>query len=317
MRWWCVAVNESWSWVPRPYLGVWVLCIGLLVSHAVATRRHQRRHPESLDGREGRRAVWFALGVGMLWLASDWPVGALGAGYLSSIHMLQYMLYTLGAAPLMMLGTPEWMARAIVERTHSAAAVRLLTRPLVAAILFNLVLLATHAPVSVDTLRSTQVGNFVLDMIWLFSGLLLWAPVIGPITEWRARSAPARIVYLFCAAALIPMIPGGFIAFASQPLYGTYELAPRVGVSALDDQQMAGVLMKIGNIPIIWAVMGVIWFRWYESEQRSARRRQPVRGARSAAASRTADVTVVSRETVAASGSGRIEPPTPTGADLN
>jgi putative membrane protein len=253
----------------------------------------------------------------------------LGAGYLSSIHMLQYMLYTLGAAPLLMLGTPEWMARAIVERTHTTAAIRLLTRPLVAAILFNLVLLATHAPVSVDTLRSTQVGNFALDMVWLLSGLLLWAPVINPITEWRARSAPARIVYLFCAAALIPMIPGGFIAFSPQPLYATYELAPRVGLSALNDQQLAGVLMKIGNIPVIWAVMGVIWFRWYESEQRTSRRRQPVRSSRvpattaaggapvTASAARDAVVGSTPTGEVVTNGSGRVEPATPTGSDLN
>jgi cytochrome c oxidase assembly factor CtaG len=216
--------------------------------------------------------------VVFLWLASDWPIGSLGAGYLSSVHMLQYMIYTLGAAPLLILGTPSWMLERIMEVTRSRAAVRALSRPLVAAVLFNVVLIATHAPVTVDTLRSTQVGNFALDMVWLASGFLLWMPVISPIDEFRARSAPARIVYLFCAAALIPMIPGGFIAFSPQPLYGTYELAPRVGPSALDDQQMAGVLMKIGNLPVIWAVMAVIWFRWFEREQRASRERRVARG---------------------------------------
>ena len=48
-------------------------------------------------------------------------------------------------------------------------------------------------------------------------------------------------------------------------------------MSALHDQQFAGVLMKIGNLPVIWTVMGVIFFRWYESERGPARaRRAPV-----------------------------------------
>lgn len=278
MRWWCVAVDERWSWTPRPYLGVWLLCGTFLALYGWAIRSHRRRNPDDVDGRERRRAIWFVLGVVFLWLASDWPVGSLGAGYLSSVHMLQYMIYTLGAAPLLILGTPSWMLERIMEVTRSRAAVQALSRPLVAAVLFNVVLIATHAPVTVDTLRSTQVGNFALDMVWLASGFLLWMPVISPVQEFRARSAPARLVYLFCAAALIPMIPGGFIAFSPQPLYGTYELAPRVGPSALDDQQMAGVLMKIGNLPVIWAVMAVIWFRWFEREQRASRERRVARG---------------------------------------
>jgi cytochrome c oxidase assembly factor CtaG len=72
----------------------------------------------------------------------------------------------------------------------------------------------------------------------------------------------------------MPMIPGGFMAFAPHPLYSTYELAPRVGIPALEDQQLAGVLMKIGNIPVIWAVMGVIWFRWYESDRSASQARR-------------------------------------------
>jgi cytochrome c oxidase assembly factor CtaG len=87
----------------------------------------------------------------------------------------------------------------------------------------------------------------------------------------------------------MPMIPGGFMAFAPHPLYSTYELAPRVGIPALEDQQLAGVLMKIGNIPVIWAVMGVIWFRWYESDRRASAARR-TRGAVGDPATRAADV---------------------------
>ena len=55
----------------------------------------------------------------------------------------------------------------------------------------------------------------------------------------------------------------------------------QAGINALNDQQVAGVLMKVGNLPLIWTVIAVIWFRWYRDEQRSSRviHRDPVTGA--------------------------------------
>lgn len=274
MSWWCSALERPWDWTPRPYLGVWLLCGAIGLGYWWAVRSHSDRTGQAVDR---RKAIQFVAGIVGLWIASDWPVGALGGAYLSSVHMLQYMLYTLLAAPLLMLGTPEWMARAALRSLRLDDAWRILTRPLVAVIVTNVLLLATHAPVSVDLLRATQLGSFVLDMLWLLSGLVLWGPIISPIRDARTSSPLVKIVYLFAAAALMPMIPGGFLAFASHPLYSTYELAPRVGLTALADQQLAGVLMKVGNVPVIWAVMGVIWFRWYESDRAASATRRSAR----------------------------------------
>jgi putative membrane protein len=229
-----------------------------------------------------RQIVWFVLSLVFLWAASDWPVGALGAGYLLSVHMLQYMLYVLAAAPLLLLATPEWMARRVLGRLHLYRTVRVVCRPVPAAVFANVVLVATHAPWTVDLLRTSQVGSFALDMVWLLSGLVLWMPVVGPLPELVVRSVPLRMVYLFIAAGAVPMVPGGFLTFAGAPLYRTYELAPRVGLEALADQQIAGVIMKVGNLPVIWLVLIVLWARWVgaqraaEADARRAARRSTV-----------------------------------------
>lgn len=278
MSWWCAAVERPWDWTWRPYVGVWIFC-GLFIAGWIYLWRRRGEHPT-------RRAnLQFAGAIAFLWIASDWPVGALGGGYLSSVHMLQFMMYTLAAAPLLMLATPEWMAEGILARLRLRRVWEFVSKPLVAAIATNGILLATHSPFAVDLLRASQMGSFVLDMIWLVAGFIMWAPIVNPIRDLRPTMAGTKILYLFCAAALVPMIPGGFIAFAPSPLYSTYELAPRAGLSAIADQQLAGVLMKVGNIPIIWTVMAVIWFRWYDKERRES---QSVRQRRSAAA-RTAN----------------------------
>lgn len=265
MRWWCSQLFEPWSWTPRPYLGVWLIVVGLAVSRARGLRRRRR-----LTGRLGvttRQRVWFWLGLFAFWAASDWPVGTLGAGYLASVHMAQYMIYTLIAAPLLLLSAPDWWIRQTLARLRLYRAVGWLSRPLYSAILANVILIATHAPWTVDNLRASQFGSFALDAVWFLGGLALWLPVISPVAEHRIASPPLRCIYLFGAAGVSPMIPGGFLTFAGAPLYRSYEIAPRVGLDVLDDQQLAGAIMKVGAVPVIWAVILVIWIRWATSER--------------------------------------------------
>jgi putative membrane protein len=221
-----------------------------------------RRAPTAAKETDRPKRWAFLGGWLILWLATDWPLGTLGSGYLASAHMAQYVLYTMAAAPLLMLGLPEWMVRRALSRLRLYRAVRVLAKPLVAGLVFNVVLLTTHAPITVDNLRTNQAGSFVLDVTWLLSSLLLWLPVCGPLDEVKP-SYPVRGVYLFLAAGVVPMVPGGFLTFSGTPLYAVYELAPRVnGFKALDDQQAAGVIMKIGNLPLLWPVLAGLFMKW-------------------------------------------------------
>jgi putative membrane protein len=261
VNWWCAATREPWSWSFRAYPGIWLTIGALVLAYVVSWRGHHAAAPVTADDR--RKRLWFVLGVVVLWLATDWPLGALGAGYLAFAHMLQFMLYTLVAAPLLLLGTPEWMMRPLVERLRLRGFLRYASKPIVAGVAFNVLLVATHAPWTVDTFRSDQVGSMVLDIVWVLSGLLLWLPIISPLPELRHPSVPVKCVYLFLASGALPMMPGGILTFAEFPLYATYELAPRVwGIDATTDQQGAGILMKIGNLPVVWTVIFVMFGRW-------------------------------------------------------
>lgn len=289
MRWWCATQTDPWDWSVSLYPGVWLFIATLATLYAVTWRRRLRSTPDARFDR--RRGLWFGLGLLILWVASDWPIGPLGAGYLASAHMAQYMLYTLGAAPLLLLGMPEWMTRRLLSKLRLYGAYRFLARPLVAGIAFNLILVLTHAPITVDALRTSQAGAFVLDMLWLLSGLIGWTPIVSPLEELRPRSAGTRLVYLFLAMGAVPMVPGGFLTFSPSPLYGIFELAPRVfpEIGPLEDQQAAGVLMKIGNLPVIWTVMAVIWSRWADAERRESERERAALRTAAAAASPSAN----------------------------
>lgn len=271
MTWWCSATKVPWDWTPRAYPGVW-LVMGLLLAAYAFSRSRMSADERAAD--DPRRPIAFVAGWLVLWIASDWPVGTLGSGYMASVHMVQSLLYTMVAAPLLVLGLSEPTLRRLLARTRTTGLVRAACQPVTAVVLFNLVLVGTHAPVTVDALRASQFGSFVLDGVWLASGLVLWLPICGTLDELRP-GYPVRAIMLFLGAGVVPMIPGGFLTFADHPLYRIYELAPPVGwLDATSDQQLAGVLMKVGSVPLIWPVIGVMFARWARASGATS---QPVR----------------------------------------
>ena len=243
------------------------LCLGA-TDAAPAAATQSRPSPTRQPMSPARQARLFAAGLLAFWLATDWPLGLLGASYLAAAHMVQFLLYTLAAAPLLMLGTPEWMARQVVSRLKLYRLLQRISRPVFAGVVFNAVLIATHSPWAVDVLRANQIGSFLMDMIWLASGVLVWLPILSPLQEHRIRSYPTKMVYLFTSLGVVPAVPAGFLTFAGFPLYSIYELAPRFyGLSATTDQQLAGLIMKLGGIPLVWGMILVMMLRWSDESR--------------------------------------------------
>ncbi|MDT8369612.1 MAG: cytochrome c oxidase assembly protein [Longimicrobiales bacterium] len=256
VQWWCAAQGVPWRWRWQPYPGVWAFCLALVVLWA----RMRARWPGPEETR--RRAAIYLSGVGTLWIALDWPVGALGAGYLASVHMVQYLLIALVAPPLLLIGTPRGAFRALVSGPLGGV-VWTLTHPLVSISLFVSIMGVTHWPWLVDTWMATQLGSFGLDLLWLLSGIVFWWPVVAPEPTRAWLTDGARIGYLI-AATLVNTGVFAYLTFADFPLYATYELAPPVGsLSSQDDQLVAGLLMKVGGAPIIWTAITILFFRAY------------------------------------------------------
>ena len=271
VNWWCQTTQSPWTWTPKIYVGVWIVMAVLLGTYGLAMRRRART--EGLTARDKRAILWFVLGALALWLATDWPLGLLGSGYLLSIHTALYIIYTMAAAPLMLLGIPDWMARRLLGRVRGWSAYRWLVKPWVAAVLLNLALVFTHIPYVVNTFRASQAGSFALDAIWLASGFVGWLPIITPFRGDRVQSPVWKCVYLFVAFGAFPMLPGALITFAAVPLYRVYELAPRFGSwTPEEDQQLAGALMKVGNIPVLWSVICAVFVKSALQQQRDDRR---------------------------------------------
>jgi putative membrane protein len=268
VQFWCSARDTAWTWTWQAYPGVW-LFLAALAAAAYAWNHRVGGRSVAADRVAGTaRPSWhFFVGLAVLWIALDWPIGALGAGYLASIHMLQFVLIALIAPPALLRGL-RYPARAHSTDLPRSLGTRL-TSPITTFILFNVVVLVTHLPWLVDRLMRTQLGSMTIDLLWLGGGLFFWWPLIAPVPRHPRFVPPLRILYVIVGLMFSPIMFGlvGFMVYAERPLYGVYELAPPfTSLTAQQDVQLAGAMMSIVGAAVAFVAISVIFFRWSAKE---------------------------------------------------
>lgn len=251
----------------QPYPDVWLLVVVLVGGYVAALRTWGRDLAPGTRRASVSHLVCFALAVVALWAVADWPVHAL-AERLLSVHMVQHVVLSLVVAPLLILGTPGWLLRRLLVHPRPVFAVaKVATRPLPALLVFNGWVAAYHVPLVLDASIRSDAVHFAAHVVWLVAGLLMWWPVLSPLPELPHMSYLLRLGYLF-AQSVVPTVPASFLTFSEGPLYATYANAPTLwGVSAVSDQQVAGLLMKVGGGLLIWGVILVLFFWWFAEEE--------------------------------------------------
>ncbi len=256
---------SPWTWHAHP--DAWLLIATLLVGYFLALRvLGPSRVPVGRPVATRRQQMFFLSGVFALWVGADWPIHDISEDYLFSVHMVQHTIFSLVAPPLLLLGFPPWLLRAMLP-LPVLQVVRWLTRPAIAFVIFNGVVVITHWPLLVDSALRSEPLHFVIHAVLVGSALLMWWPVVAPLPETSRLSEPGKMLYVFLQS-ILPTVPASFLTFASAPIYHFYEAVPRAfGISVVDDQRVAGLIMKIGGGLLLWLVIAVLFFRWQAKER--------------------------------------------------
>lgn len=243
-----------------------------------AVRKVNAAHPNNPVPRF-RCWSWMA-GLFVLLIALASPIATYDTT-LFSVHMVQHLLLTLVAAPLLVLGapitlllrvsSPETRRRVILPVLHSWP-VKIISFPVVTWIIFAAVMWGSHFSPLFDASLDNDAIHLFEHALYLGSGLLFWWPVVGADpSPWRL-SHPARIGYLFLG---MPQSSFLGLAILSAPgvLYRHYETLVRPwGPTPLDDQQLAGGLMWVlGDAAFLIALLLAVWV-WLRAEEAEGRR---------------------------------------------
>lgn len=253
----------GWHLHPEVILPL-VLIEGL---YLLALVRMHQRSPETRPISDNG-VMLFTLGILIIYIAVGTPLDELADHYMVSAHMLQHLLLSMCAPPLLLLGLPGWMLRPLILKRGVFPIAYVLTRPLVALALFNLTLLFAQLPIAMALeLQHEYTVHIGVHILLVATGIIMWWPVLGSVPELPRLSEGLQLVYLF-VQSFIPAVLSAFIIFTGTPLYSVYENLPRLfGISAIDDQRIGGAILKIGGGAILGISGTVIFFQWFNKEQ--------------------------------------------------
>ena len=213
-------------------------------------------------------AIRFYLSLFVFYLAVGSPLDQIAERYLFSAHMLQHQLLMYPAAILFLLGIPHWMIDPVLVRPKVNGPVRLLTSPLLCALIYSLVVGVWHAPTLYDLALQNKLVHVLEHIMFFLASVLFWWPLLSPSRVLPRRNYGVQMLYLL--AVTIAMTPAfAYITFSSDILYPTYEFAPRLfaNFSAADDQLLAGTMMKIVGMLVTLGAFIIAFFRWYEEKK--------------------------------------------------
>jgi putative membrane protein len=256
------------AWTPHP--DVWLLVALFGAGYAIAIVRLGPRWAAAGQAVVTRfQVTCWTLGVLAMWVASDYPVHDVAERYNFSVHMVQHLIFTMVVPPLLLLGLPAWLLRLVLRPRWLFSTVRTLARFIPALVIFNVVLVFTHWPLIVDDALRNGLVHFLVHALLVVSSLIVWLPVVSPLPEIPRLQPVLRMLYLF-AWSVVPTIPASFLTFGTSPIYKFYEHVPHLyGLSTLQDQQAAGLIMKIGAGLLLWLIIAVVFFRWASEEERA------------------------------------------------
>ena len=264
---------DFWRWQPHPE--VWLLLIGVGGLYLYAIRSLGPRVVKDGPAATTAQKRWFVLGLLLLWIASDWPMHDISEEYLYSVHMVQHTLLTFVIPPVMLMATPEWLARLVIGDGKVGRAFLKVAKPIVAAIVFNAIQLVSHWSVVVNLSVENGPFHYALHTLIVVSAFAVWMPVVSPLPEYRV-SVPVQCIHLFLTS-IVPTVPAAWLALADGVLYEAYDNPARLwGISATTDQQSAGLIMKLGVGIFLWGVIVLLFFRWSSQQDHGTRARRVI-----------------------------------------
>jgi len=274
------------SLAPSDLWRAWSVEPGIVLPLALAAGLYARglralwRQAGTGHGIRRWQAAAFAAGWLVLVIALVSPLHELGET-LFSAHMAQHELLMAVAAPLLVLGRPmlsflwglpmawrrtagHWASRPPVRTTWHA-----LTLPSIAWTVHALAIWVWHAPRLYDAAVTSALVHALQHASFLGSALLFWWALIHG-RNGRLRYG-ASVLYVF-TTALHTTALGAVLSLASRPLYPAYASTAAWGLTPLEDQQLAGLIMWVpAGIAYLVAALGLMaeWLR--EAERRTSR----------------------------------------------
>lgn len=277
--------SDLWS----PAFMVFMMAVLVLYTFVIGPWRHHfaGSGPVSVS-----RQASFWLAIVVLYFTQGGPLSLLGH-LMFTFHMTNMALAYVLVPPLLIYGIPAWLWRsAFGGKFWKHRIFRFLMNPIVCLLTFTMLFSMYHLPDNHDWIMTNFTVHRIYYGLMLLTSIMLWWHVYCPIAEWRRMSHLMTLGYIFLYGLLLTPACV-MIIFAGTPLFGVYNdpevwaqamgycvsgnpadlLARFEGpsffnlMSAEDDQQLGGIIMKLLQEIVNVAALYTVFMQWYRKDR--------------------------------------------------
>ncbi len=208
------------------------------------------------------------------------PLYLAGENYFFSAHMISHVVLLLLAAPLLMLSIP---IKSVIGKYLFLFSKKSYSFPFASWIAGVGIMWLWHIPIIFHAMmnmdmNSSMQQNILMNVLMIIhpvslvlAGMLFCLPVLTPFKEFRLK-APTAVLYLASACVCCSLL-GLLITFAPVNTYTFYIMNDgsgmlslirnNWGISAAEDQQIAGLIMWVPCCFIYLSASMIIMIKWF------------------------------------------------------
>jgi putative membrane protein len=187
-----------------------------------------------------------------------------------SAHMLQHLLLLTIAPPLLVLSRPAiTVAHALgrpLRRLHAANAClgKVSRRQELAWLAFTLALWVWHAPPLYKAALQSPFVHLAEHACFVLAGLWLWSIVLN--SRGAVRNVPANVLLVFGSMLQMSLL-GALMTFSGTPWYEGAYGSGLAGLTPVEDQHLAGVMMWIPTNFVLLAALVYTLLLWLARDE--------------------------------------------------
>jgi putative membrane protein len=261
-----VPVDAGWTFAP-------IVIVSLLAYAGIyAWRWRTVRKTGGARGAPISKLVLWLTGIACLFVALVSPVDRLGEQF-ASFHMVQHLLIADLAPIALTLALTKQILRPATRRiTRVERAAGPFGHPAFGVVAYVLAMWIWHIPGMYDAALRHGGVHVLEHLTFAAAGLLYWWHLLSPIRSRMRLGGMGPVLYMASTKILVGLL-GILLAFAPSVLYGFYETGgTRWGLSALDDQHVAGLVMALEQSIVMGIALAYLFIRMLaESEEEDLR----------------------------------------------
>jgi cytochrome c oxidase assembly factor CtaG len=258
-------LDLSWQWSPGTLLVIILLCL----LYGLGIRQVRKNDAQDKPLKKYHLAAFIVAIIAMAGVLLT-PIDTIARTQSFFFHMVQVVVLTTLCAPMLLFACPAWLLQPLLQQPLLRRIAKTLTHPIVASLIFNLTFFAWHAP-ALFTFAQEHATLYHVELLsLLFTALLNWWPLIGPVQELRRMSYPLQMLYAFLDGQPVDIF-AFLLVFSGTVFYRHYVIPPQLGIVAFGDQATGGAFLLIPGL-VDLVVMSPLFIRWLGQMEEQAKK---------------------------------------------